>query len=162
MREITESKLPGIGKKYDLECSSGESLSIVVHNSGTREIHHFDPENREGPKAVTTLTDAEARKVGAILSGAYFKPRVIQDVELAVEGLLIEWIELRPESRLAGKTIGELQIRQRTGVTIVAIVRAGRPIINPRPDETLRAGDTLVVIGDEEGFARFRRFASES
>jgi TrkA domain protein len=162
MREISESTLPGIGKKYDIEAASGESLSIVVHNSGTREIHHFDPNNREGPAAVTTLSDAEARKVGAILSGAYFKPRVIQDVELAIEGLIIEWVELKPGARFANKSIGELQIRQRTGTTIVAIVRNGKPIINPRPEERLLVGDTLVVVGDEESFAEFQRVASES
>lgn len=157
MREINESTLPGIGKKYDLRCGSGESLSIVVHNSGMREIHHFDPNNREGPRAVTTLTDEEARRIGAILSGAYFKPRVIQDVELAVEGLLIEWVQVKPGTQLANKTIGELQVRRRTSITIAAIVRDGKPIINPNPDELLKVGDTLVLIGDEESFAKFKQ-----
>ena len=69
------------------------------------------------------LTDQPARKLGAILGGAFFKPAVVEELEAVFGNLLIDWVTLGPASPGAGKTIGELQIRRRTGVTVVAIVR---------------------------------------
>lgn len=46
-----------------------------------------------------------------------------------------------------GKSIGELQLRKKTGVTILAINREGQTEINPLPETTLNAGDVLVLLG---------------
>jgi CPA2 family monovalent cation:H+ antiporter-2 len=48
---------------------------------------------------------------------------------------------------LAGLLIRELNLRARTGVSIVAIERAGHSIVNPGPDELLQAGDQLLLLG---------------
>jgi len=47
----------------------------------------------------------------------------------------------------AGRTIRELDLRAETGVTIVAVTRAGQPTPNPSPDFQLAAGDVLVLVG---------------
>ena len=85
------------------------------------------------------LTDQPARKLGAILGGAFFKPAVVEELEAVFGNLLIDWVTLGPASPGAGKTIGELQIRRRTGVTVVAIVRDNQAITVPEPSETLHA-----------------------
>ena len=69
--------------------------------------------------------------------------------------LLIDWVTLEAASPGADKTIGELQIRLRTGVTIVAIVRDNQAITVPEPSETLRAGDRLMIIGRRQEAVRF-------
>ncbi len=46
-----------------------------------------------------------------------------------------------------GKTFRELDLRARTGVTVVAVTRAGKPVPNPDPDFKLAAGDVLVLVG---------------
>jgi TrkA domain protein len=51
-------------------------------------------------------------------------------------------------------TIEKLEIRQRTGMTIVAIVRGRDAIPMPGPDAVLRSGDRLVVVGRREDSAR--------
>ncbi|HEV8425196.1 MAG TPA: TrkA C-terminal domain-containing protein, partial [Actinomycetes bacterium] len=68
-----------------------------------------------------------------------------------VEGLAIDWLEIRPGSRYDGATIGDTQARSRTGVSIVAILRGDRAIPAPSPQEGLAAGDTLVVVGTAPG-----------
>ena len=53
-----------------------------------------------------------------------------------------------------GKTIGEMQIRTRTGASIIAITRNGDTNVNPGPETTLEAEDVLVLIGDREQLDR--------
>jgi monovalent cation:H+ antiporter-2, CPA2 family len=49
-----------------------------------------------------------------------------------------------------GETISDLNIRAKTGATIIAIVRTGKAIPNPSPDERIRGHDTLVLVGDHK------------
>ena len=51
-------------------------------------------------------------------------------------------------SPAVGRSIRELQLRKMTGVTIIAMVRSGKPLTNPSPDEVIDAGDILVMVGD--------------
>jgi K+/H+ antiporter YhaU regulatory subunit KhtT len=46
-----------------------------------------------------------------------------------------------------GRTIGKTELRAKTGVLIIAVVRAGKPTTNPAADFTLLAGDVLVLVG---------------
>lgn len=46
-----------------------------------------------------------------------------------------------------GKTIGELNLRARTGVLIIAVVRNGVPATNPGVDTRVQSGDVLVLVG---------------
>ena len=55
---------------------------------------------------------------------------------------------IQPNSIADGKTIGELQFRQQTGATIVAVLKNGRPQLSPGPQTRLDAGDTLIVTGE--------------
>ncbi|HEY8543792.1 MAG TPA: TrkA C-terminal domain-containing protein [Acidimicrobiales bacterium] len=155
---VSDRALPGIGHRYDLRAVDGGRVVVVVHHSGRRDVYTFTPGGEE-PDAVVTLTDSQARTLGAILGGAYFKPAVVEEIEAVIGGLLIDWITLEPQARGVGKTIAELKIRQTTGMTIVAIVRkhAPEPLIAPPPDERLEAGDQLVVIGRQEDLPRFEK-----
>ncbi len=48
---------------------------------------------------------------------------------------------------VAGKTISELNLRKRTGTTIIAIVRGGEVRTNPPSNYRIEAGDILVLFG---------------
>jgi hypothetical protein len=50
-------------------------------------------------------------------------------------------------ANVAGKMIGELRLRTNTGASIVGIQRGEENIINPGPDEELRAGDEVLLLG---------------
>jgi TrkA domain protein len=159
LSSVSDQALPGIGHRYELRAVDGGRVVVVVHHSGRRDLYAFTPagEEPDEPDAVVTLTDSQARTLGAILGGAYFKPAVVEEIEAVIGGLLIDWITLEPGARGAGRTIAELEIRQTTGMTVVAIVRQHSPLISPPPEERLEAGDQLVVIGRQEDLPRFRR-----
>lgn len=59
-------------------------------------------------------------------------------------------VRIEAASAAAGRTLGELNLRGRTGATIVAIVRDGRKIVNPEAGERLEAGDLLAVTGSRD------------
>lgn len=51
------------------------------------------------------------------------------------------------DSAAAGKTIVEIDLRRRTGVTMIAVVREQTSHTNPAPDFCLQAGDRMVLVG---------------
>ena len=59
----------------------------------------------------------------------------------------LETVTIAPDSPAAGKLIGELELRTRTGGSIVAIERGEAKIINPGPDEELLSGDQVLLLG---------------
>lgn len=52
---------------------------------------------------------------------------------------------VRAASRAAGKTIGELAFRQKTGGTVIAVRENGKLFLSPGPQTELKEGDVLVV-----------------
>ena len=46
-----------------------------------------------------------------MLSGAYFQPAIVEDIEAVVGTLLIDWVTLHEASPAAGRSIAELEIR---------------------------------------------------
>lgn len=63
-----------------------------------------------------------------------------------------ESCQLAPHSHAIGKTLGQLRLRNLTGVTIVAVKRKGQVVTNPAADMKLELGDVLVLLGQPEQF----------
>ena len=55
------------------------------------------------------------------------------------------------------QSLRESRIRERFGVTVVAVVRAGDVILNPPPDTMLRRGDRVRLFGLPAQIERFVR-----
>lgn len=153
--QIHEQELPGIGRRYSVEAEGGE-LSVVIHHSGRRDVYLSDGTGHRAP-AVVSLSDDQARRLGAVLAGAYFQPTPTRQIEAVVGGLLIDWVTIAPGSPGAGRSIAELEVRRRTRMTIVAILRGDEVVVAPEPSEVLEPGNRVVVVGrpeDLDGFVR--------
>lgn len=152
---VKEGELPGIGKKYSIRTESGDTLVVVIHYTGKREIYCFE-EGSEEPVAVIELTDEEARTLGTILVGALFQPTSDEEkIGFLMKHLVFEWVKVPENSFLAGKTIKELDIRKKFGVIIVAVIRDENVIVSPSPLFKMEPGDTLVVVGTLESVKQF-------
>lgn len=90
-----------------------------------------------------------AEQATDVLTGAMENIRTTDDWPAAIHE-----VRLRPDSPLAGKTIAELPLREETGVSILAVSRAGRTVFDPDPDFQLYPGDRLVLLGDEQDMGR--------
>jgi CPA2 family monovalent cation:H+ antiporter-2 len=67
-----------------------------------------------------------------------------------------ELVKIPADAAAAGKLIRELQLRTHSGASIIGIERSGESLINPGPDEELRAGDQVLLLGNRAqlGLAR--------
>jgi CPA2 family monovalent cation:H+ antiporter-2 len=59
------------------------------------------------------------------------------------------------EGGIADQSLRDARVRERFGVTVVAIARAGDLILNPPPETILRPGDTVKVFGLPEQIEAF-------
>ncbi|KAB1192842.1 potassium transporter TrkA [Haloferax sp. MBLA0076] len=152
---VYESDLPGVGKKHEVELGDGARLVIVTHNTGKREVFRRASADSDSEK-LFELDDELARQVGTLLEGAYFQPVETTDIEtLLGDSTLLEWVEVSPDSDVAGKTLGESDLRQATGASVIAIERDDEVITSPGGETPIEAGDTLIVIGPRESCREF-------
>ncbi len=61
-----------------------------------------------------------------------------------------------------GRTLAELEVRAKFGVTVIAIVRDGKSFHNPAPDYHLAAGDVLILLGSHQELDQAMRLLSPS
>jgi TrkA domain protein len=151
---ISEEDLPGIGRRYEIIASRGQRVVLIIHHSGRRDLYIME-RHREDPACVVELTDDQARRIGAILGGAFFKPAVVEEIERVVGEFVVDWVTVGDDAPAVGKSIQDLQVRRRSGMSVVAIVRGKQTITGPDPSEVLALGDRLVVVGRREDIPRF-------
>lgn len=75
---------------------------------------------------------------------------VIATLGAAARLLDLRWVRIVDGSLLAGRTIGEADVRTWLSVTIVGVVSEGRLDATPGPDRVLRAGDIVAIVGDQQ------------
>jgi CPA2 family monovalent cation:H+ antiporter-2 len=62
----------------------------------------------------------------------------------------IDGYKIPADSFMTGKSISELQIRKKTGVTVIAVRRETEVITNPAPDFKFKRGDIVLFTGERE------------
>ena len=150
MAQVTETRLPGVGVRHDFVTREGERIGVLSHRSGRRELLVYDRDDPDAAAMVLHLAEDDTRTLAELL-GASRVNEAVAAVQQQVEGLAIDWVAVGPSSPYAGRTIGDGQLRTRTGVSIVAIVRGEQTLPAPGPEFGLDAGDVAVVVGTPEG-----------
>lgn len=150
MREVTETKLPGVGVRFEFETSERERVAVLVHRGGRRELMVYDTSDPDRCDTLLSLDAEDSRTLNELLGGSRVS-EVTTAVQTMIQGLAIEWLTMRDDSPMAGRSIGDGRIRTRTGVSIVAVLRGEETIPAPEPDVLLLAGDVLVVVGTPPG-----------
>lgn len=59
-------------------------------------------------------------------------------------------------SSTVGQSLADLDLRARTGATVLVIVRGGKALAAPSPRDALQLGDVLVLAGSEEAISAAR------
>jgi TrkA domain protein len=144
--EVFETRLPGLGTRYEFATSNGERIGVLVRRDGRREVALYDADDPDACAASITLDPSESAALVDLLGGSRITER-LADLRHEVEGLSIEWITMVPGAGLSGRTIGEGRIRTTTGASVVAIIRDNRSIPGPGPELRLEAGDVVLLMG---------------
>ncbi|TXD34440.1 TrkA family potassium uptake protein [Lujinxingia vulgaris] len=92
-----------------------------------------------GADEVVNPEEEMGRRLAARLS----QPSILEQVELGDSNLA----EVEAPEAFVGKTLADLDIRNRYAVSIMAIQRGDEVIANPMGAESLQSGDVLVVVG---------------
>jgi TrkA domain protein len=155
--DLQETRLPGVGTKFTIRPADHGRLSIIVHNDGKRELYWFRHAQDDEPEAVITLDDDESRQLGAVIGGAYERPKIVEDLEMALGEMLIEWIQVPDSSPWIGKSLADAGFRAKLGITVIAILREPESVSGARPEDVVQRGDTLVTVGKAGQYPLFRK-----
>jgi TrkA domain protein len=154
VREVTETKLPGVGLRHEFTTSSGRRVGVLALRGGRREIVAYDRADADASSTLLALDAEDAQTLAELLGGAHIAEALV--ALRHVEGIVLDWFTVPAGSSAVGATIGEGQYRTRTGASIVAVVRAGSTVPAPGSEFALAADDTAVVVGTADGVARLR------
>lgn len=83
-------------------------------------------------------------EAGSALARTLTKPSILERFDLDPDNSIVEVIV---PDEFHGRTIAELQLRNRFGLNLLAVSKDGKFIINPEPDKRFERGSAMVVIG---------------
>jgi trk system potassium uptake protein len=83
-------------------------------------------------------------EAGSALARSLTKPAILERFDLDPDNSIVELIV---PDEFHGRTISELQLRNRFGLNLLAVSKDGKFIINPEPDKRFEKGSAMVVIG---------------
>lgn len=107
---------------------------------------------------------AGAQLVAHVLArqGLRSETGMYEQVERMLPGLgSVRPVLIESGSAAAGRTLGELNLRGRTGATVVGISRGGAEIPHPTALERLEAGDLVALTGSRDAVQAARQKLSE-
>lgn len=97
------------------------------------------------------------RMIGELRSGGYEMLRTLSGdatssslAGLRIPDFKITTLKVKPGSRAAGRTLTDLELRKRCRVSILAIRRGDKTILNPGGDDMLVQGDDIIVTGQPD------------
>ncbi|MFD1814048.1 cation:proton antiporter regulatory subunit [Rhodococcus gannanensis] len=142
--------LPGIGVRKDFELSTGRRVGVVALRDGGVDLIVSKKGDPDSCQASVRLSDDEA----AVLANLLGAPQLVSQLREEhrdLPGISTRQLPIGEESPYDGRTLGETAMRTRTGVSVVAVMRAGQVYPSPNPDFNLTEGDLLVAVGTSDG-----------
>lgn len=94
------------------------------------------------------------RDMGKRIAHNIISTNVLDYLELSDEHSIVELIA---GEKMGGKSLIELDIRARYGCNIVGIKRGKEISVSPSPNEEIRKGDILIVIGADADISRLEK-----
>lgn len=148
--KVEETKLPGVGVRHDFVTNGGNRIGMITHRSGRRELLIYDRDDPDSCRETLRLEEDDVHTLNDMLGGSDITEH-LSELEQSVEGLTIDWVRVVGSSACSGCTISDVGFGTDVSASVVAVLRDGRSIPAPPLDFELRAGDTAVVVGTQEG-----------
>jgi CPA2 family monovalent cation:H+ antiporter-2 len=87
---------------------------------------------------------------------------LLQELLDAANSIEIRWFRLQPESPLIGQTLAAVNLRSRTGASVVGILRNSQLMANPKSMTVFQADDRIGLIGDKEEIEAAEKVLAET
>ncbi len=98
----------------------------------------------------TQVQVIRAERYGLLRGARSSSRRLTEKIYDFLEGGVVETFLIPDDSWLIGKTLGEVDLRGKTGVTVIAVVRNEITHSTPGADFRLKGKDVLVLVGDHQ------------
>ena len=117
-----------------------------------RSIANLDGHVRAGTELIVEVLSRQSREGG-------HGPATAEHSLVAAKPMLPGFPDMTPttlpeDSPVVGQTLAELNLRARTGATVLSINRASAGVVMPSAHERLQAGDVLTLAGTHEAIER--------
>lgn len=142
--------LPGLGTQQDFITRSGHRVGVITYRDGRLELIVSDDADPDAVAASVGMTTEETSALANLLGAPQLVAQLTEQ-QREVAGITTWQLPVTSGSPYADRTLGETEMRTRTSVSIVAVVRDGSVHPSPRPDFRFAAGDLVVVVGTIEG-----------
>ena len=154
-----------VGTGTDLEASI--LITLNLKEIGIKEIVCKGVD--EGHKKVlekigATRVVQPEREMGARVANSLVSTSVIEHIELSNESSIVELI---PPKEFIGKSLREIDVRAKFGVTVIALKRKipsaskkeEEEIVNvsPQAEDVVKKGDILVVLGENTNIDKLKK-----
>lgn len=150
MAKINETRLPGVGIRFDFTTRDGEKVVVVNHHSGRCEVLVCTSEDPDACHAVLRLAKEDARALAEVLGQSQVTEEVTT-MRLSPQGLTIDWLPVDEKAHCAGCTLYDIEHQDEAAASIVAVIRDETTIPAPPSTFALLPGDIAVVVGTPEG-----------
>jgi len=114
------------------------------------------------PTEVQRHTDTIRQELYAGLFNQCDDYQVLSQLRGAEQQFDLQWVRLAPDSSMAHRSIGESEVRKKTGASVVGVVRNGQLSANPDADFVLMPEDLVAIIGSDGNREAFLLMASSS
>jgi TrkA domain protein len=148
--DVEVTPLPGIGTRQDFMIRSGRRIGVITYRDGKFELIISKQDDADACSASIPLSPEEASTLAGLLGAPHLVAQ-LEEQNREVAGVSTKQFPIVPGSAFDGRTLGETALRTRTGVSVVAVVRAGTVHPSPRPDFRFAGGDHVVVVGTPDG-----------
>ncbi|MGI8541140.1 MAG: cation:proton antiporter [Rubrobacteraceae bacterium] len=109
-----------------------------------------------GAETIQRFSDQVRRELYAPMNDGADSDGLLSQLRRTSQMIETEWMRVAEGSDLSGKSIAESEVRTKTGVSVVAVVREEEVIPSPAPDATLEVGDVVGVLGTTDQRRAFR------
>jgi TrkA domain protein len=150
---VDVTPLPGIGTRHDFVSRAGRRIGVITYRDGKQELIVSSEDDPDACTASVPLTVDEAGALANLLGAPQLVAQLREEND-GLSGVHTKQLPLMHGSPYDGRTLGDTQLRTRTAVSVVAVVRAGTVHPSPRPDFVLGGGDALITVGTAEGLAK--------
>ncbi|HEY1266540.1 MAG TPA: cation:proton antiporter [Candidatus Binatia bacterium] len=103
------------------------------------------------PRNIISLqVDLIRREQYGALRGLRLEGKALDELGRYLAGTTADTMLVTDGSPAAGRSLAEIELRERSGITVIAVVRDGLSTHNPPADFRLAAGDVLVLLGSHQ------------
>jgi trk system potassium uptake protein TrkA len=138
---LTVLNLLDLGVKNIIAKASYDRHGQVLERVGGSAIQVIYPERQMGERIANSISGAD----------------ILETIELSRDFSITE---IHPPRDWIGKSLAEMELRPRYGVTVIAIKSGGDLKVSPPGSECFHAGDIITMVGPNDRLDELRRLTS--